>query len=138
MVRDSPIPIAIVGIGCRFPGEANSPEAFWNLLAEGRTAWTEVPADRFQWKSFFHPSAETSECMNQHGGHFVQGDIAAFDAEFFELSPLETKAIDPQQRLLLETTYEALESAGIRLECFSGSNAAVFGMSDTLVLCTHA
>ncbi|KAF2475207.1 putative polyketide synthase [Lindgomyces ingoldianus] len=126
MACGEPISIAVVGIGCRLPGGANNPEALWSMLAEGRDAWSEIPEDRFTWKTFFHPSPEAQGFMNHRGGHFIQQDVRAFDADFFGISPLEARAIDPQQRLLLETSYEAAENAGIPLEEFKGTDTAVF------------
>ncbi|KAH7132181.1 polyketide synthase [Dendryphion nanum] len=119
-------PIAIVGIGCRFPGDAVDSESLWSMLAEGRNAWSDVPQTRFNWGSFFHPSPEKQACMNHRGGHFIRQDVAAFDTEMFGISPLEAKAMDPQQRLLLEITYEAVENAGITMDQFKGSDAAVY------------
>ena len=127
MAEHAPVPIAVVGLGCRFPGGANDPEALWAMLREGRDAWTEVPDTRYNWRSFYHPSPEARGAHNHRGGHFLDKDIAAFDANFFEISPAEAAAVDPQQRLLLETAYEALENAGITLEQVKGSNTSVFG-----------
>ena len=121
-----PSPIAIVGIGCRFPGGASTPEKLWELLSDGRSAWTKVPEERFNEKSFIHPNADDRGAHNHRGGHFLQEDVGAFDAEFFGISPAEAKAMDPQQRLLLETTYEALENSGIPVESVYGSNTGVF------------
>lgn len=136
-MADAPTPIAVVGIGCRFPGGANDPDALWRILSEGRDAWSEAPNSRFKWQSFHHLDPEAQGCMNHRGGHYIQQDIAAFDTEFFGISPLEAAAIDPQQRLLLETTYEAVENAGILLDNFKGSDAAVFGMCALSIYNTH-
>ncbi|TDB91902.1 acyltransferase domain-containing protein [Actinomadura sp. KC216] len=103
-------PIAVVGMACRFPGGADSPEAFWNLLVEGRDAVTEVPADRWD--------------TAQRGG-FLR-DVSGFDAAFFGISPREAEAMDPQQRMLLETAWEALERAGIGPGSLAGSRTGVF------------
>lgn len=121
-----PDPIAIIGIGCRFPGGANSPEKLWSLLSEGRETWSEVPEDRFDWKSFHHPDQEKAGAHNHRGGHFLDSDIATFDGKFFGIPPQECEAIDPQYRLQLEVTYEALENAGLPLEKLRGSNTAVY------------
>ena len=126
MKEQTPIPIAVVGIGCRFSGGANDPEKLWSLLAEGRDAWSEVPADRFNSEAFYHPDADANGALNCRGGHFLDQDIRAFDAEFFGISPVEAQVIDPQQRIQLETAYEALENAGIPLEQVRGSATAVF------------
>ncbi|KAG9238233.1 hypothetical protein BJ875DRAFT_492652, partial [Amylocarpus encephaloides] len=122
-----PVSIAVVGIGCRFPGGANDPEKLWDLLSEGRDAWSEVPKNRFNSRSFYHPNAgETQGMYNHHGGHFLEQDIAAFDSGFFGIPPFESQAIDPQQRILLEVAYEALENAGIPLESAQGTDTAVY------------
>lgn len=119
-------PIAIIGFSCRFPGGATDPDKFWDILAEGRNVWSEVPLDRFNWKSYYHPSPENAGTTHSIGGHFLDQDIAAFDASFFGISPLEASAIDPQQRLQLESAYEALEASGLSLESIRGSNTGVY------------
>ncbi|CRG92715.1 Lovastatin nonaketide synthase [Talaromyces islandicus] len=123
----NPIPLAIVGIGCRLPGDATSPEKLWDMLANGKSAWSKVPADRWNEEAFLHPDPDDTNGTHNHaGGHFLKQDIGAFDASFFNVLPQEAAAMDPQQRLLLETTYEALESAGIRQEDIQKSNTAVY------------
>ncbi|KAF2733888.1 hypothetical protein EJ04DRAFT_604239 [Polyplosphaeria fusca] len=126
MADREPEPIAVIGIGCRFPGGANSPETLWSMLTEAVDAWSDVPQNRFAWKSFYDPSPEKQGCMNHRGGHFLQQDVSTFDADFFGISPAEARSIDPQQRILLETTYESIESAGISLEDFKGSDTSVY------------
>ncbi|TAQ91354.1 hypothetical protein B7494_g345 [Chlorociboria aeruginascens] len=122
-----PVPIAVVGMGCRFPGGANSPEKLWDILSEGRDGWSEVPEERFTWKSFYHPDPETQGTLNHRGGHFLdQKDIAAFDAGFFGIPPIESEGIDPQHRIQLEVAYEALENAGLSMEAIQGSDSAVY------------
>ena len=118
--------IAIVGMSCRFPGGANDPEKLWSLISQGRSAWQDVPSDRFNWKSFYHPSPDINGTMNHRGGHFLDQDISAFDAAFFGIPPAEARAMDPQQRIQLETAYEALENAGFSLEQIRGSSTAVY------------
>jgi len=108
--RDPVMPIAIVGIGGRYPGNASNPEKLWDLIAEKRSALTEVPQDRFNVDAFYHPHHERQGTINVRGGHFMEGDVSAFDAPFFSLTPNEAKAMDPQQRMALECTYEALEN----------------------------
>lgn len=130
MTDGESVSIAVIGIGCRLPGGVNSPESLWTVLDEGIDAWSDVPPDRFRWESFYEHNPATQGCMNHRGGHFLQQDVATFDADFFGIPPLEAKAIDPQQRLLLETTYEAIESAGISLDKFKGSETSVFGESN--------
>lgn len=118
--------IAIIGMSCRFPGGADDPEKLWSMLSDGRNAWSEVPSDRFNWKSFHHPNPDVNGTLNHRGGHFLEQDISLFDPSFFGVSSAEAHAMDPQQRLQLETTYEALENAGIPLKHIQGSDTAVY------------
>ncbi|PSN58811.1 ketoacyl-synt-domain-containing protein [Corynespora cassiicola Philippines] len=118
--------IAIIGVGCRFPGGANSQDLLWDLLESEKSAWTTVPATRWREDAFRHASPELQGMHNHAGGHFIDQDIAAFDGSFFGLSASECEAVDPQQRLQLEVAYEALENAGISLEKVAGSNTAVY------------
>ncbi|MEU6724632.1 beta-ketoacyl synthase N-terminal-like domain-containing protein [Nonomuraea wenchangensis] len=123
-------PVAVIGVGCRFPG-AQGPEAYWKLLIDGRDAVGEVPEGR--WEAFDDGSARTREALagvTRHGGFLA--DVAGFDAEFFGISPGEAAAMDPQQRLLLETAWEALEHAGHAPRTLSGSRTGVYaGLSGT-------
>ncbi|KFY27180.1 hypothetical protein V493_03667 [Pseudogymnoascus sp. VKM F-4281 (FW-2241)] len=118
-------PIAIIGLACRFPGGANSPEELWQMLAEGRSGWSEIPADRYNWKSFYHPDVDAEAAHNQTGGGYIDRDLAAFDAAFFNIPAAEANGLDPQQRIQLETTYEALENAGLPLDSVKGSKTSV-------------
>ncbi|KAI8631471.1 Aft9-1, partial [Xylariaceae sp. FL1651] len=127
MTDTSPIPLAVVGIGCRFPGDATNPDKLWDLLSKGKSAWSKVPADRWNEEAFLHPDPDDTNGSHNHvGGHFLRQDVGEFDAGFFNVLPGEAASMDPQQRLLLETTYEALESAGIRQEDIQKSNTAVY------------
>ncbi len=117
-------PIAVVGIGCRFPGGVTGPESFWDLLVEGRNAISTVPADRWDAEAFYDPDPLTPGHMTTKWGGFVP-DIAGFDAEFFGITPREAAAMDPQQRMLLEVAWEALEHAGIPTDSLSGTRAGV-------------
>ena len=93
-------PIAVVGIGCRFPPDIDSPEAFWSLLARGGDAVTEIPADR--WDSDFYHDPDASapgKICTRRGGFLRHKDL--FDPQFFKISPREATYMDPQQRLLL-------------------------------------
>ncbi|KEY67212.1 Sat13 [Stachybotrys chartarum IBT 7711] len=127
MSGPNPVPLAIVGIACRFPGDATNPERFWDLLANARSGWSRVPNDRWNEEAFWHPDPDDTNGTNNHmGGHFLNQDLARFDAGFFNVTPQEAASMDPQQRLLLETTYEALESAGIPQEHIRGSNTAAY------------
>ncbi|MGV0627800.1 SDR family NAD(P)-dependent oxidoreductase, partial [Mycolicibacter minnesotensis] len=118
-------PIAVVGLGCRFPGDINSPEALWQFLGDGGNAVTEVPADR--WEPFDDGSPETAATISRttRWGSFLR-DIAAFDAEFFDISSREATKMDPQQRLLLEVAWEALEHAGIPATSLRRSQTGVY------------
>ena len=107
-------PIAIVGIGCRFPG-AKGPQAFWRLLVDGIDAITEVPANRFDINAFYDPAPGVAGKISSRFGGFI-ADVENFDAGFFGISPREAEAMDPQQRILIEIAYEALEDAGLPAE----------------------
>ncbi|KAL8676104.1 MAG: hypothetical protein Q9186_007343 [Xanthomendoza sp. 1 TL-2023] len=131
VMKELPAPLAIVGVGCRLPGGVHNTETLWKLLLEGQNAWSPVPKDRYNEVAFTHPSPDHTGTTNHHGGHFLHQDIAAFDADFFNISPSEAQAMDPQQRLLLETAYEAFENAGITLDQLRGSSTAVYAATFT-------
>ncbi|ALK29465.1 type I polyketide synthase [Burkholderia plantarii] len=117
--------IAIVGIACRFPGGANSPDELWSLLRAERDAVTQIPAERFGTEFYQHPSKrEAGKSYTFSAG--VLDDIAGFDAAFFGISPREASQMDPQQRLLLELAWETFEHAGLRPQDLRGSNCGVF------------
>ncbi|EXK33530.1 hypothetical protein FOMG_10801 [Fusarium oxysporum f. sp. melonis 26406] len=122
---DPNMPIAITGISTRFPGGADTPEALWRMISKGKSAWSKVPEDRFALDAFYHPDPDRNGAMNVVGGHFLDEDIACFDAPFFGISRNEAKAMDPQQRLQLESAYEALENAGISIDQASGTKTSV-------------
>lgn len=117
--------IAIVGLGCRFPGNADNPQQYWNLLKNGIDAITDVPASRWDAKCFYHPDSRTSGKTQLRQGGFI-GSVDLFDANFFEISAAEASQMDPQQRLLLEVTWETLEDAGLRPSSLRQSDTAVF------------
>lgn len=118
-------PIALIGIGCRYPGDAAGPEAFWKLLAEGVDAITEVPGDRWSIAKYYHPDPGLPGKTNSRWGGFLE-KFDQFDPGFFGISPREAQFMDPQQRLLLETAWESLEDAGICLPAGQGSKTGVF------------
>lgn len=122
----SPEPIAIIGMSCRFPGGASEPSRLWDALAEGKSAWSEVPEDRFNAKAFHHTRDPHPSTTNTTGGHFLDNDLAKFDCSFFEIKPTEARALDPQQRLALELAYEAFENAGQTIPKLWGSNTGVY------------
>jgi acyl transferase domain-containing protein len=118
-------PIAVVGMGCRFPGGADGPEAFWRLLREGVDAIREVPPDRWNIDDYYDPDPGAPGKMNTRWGGFLR-DVDQFDAEFFGISPREAVRVDPQQRLLLEVSWEALEDAGIAAGDIAQTKAGVY------------
>src|SRR5215213_11162321 len=117
--------IAIIGIGCRFPGGVNDTEAFWKLLVEGREAVTEVPADRWNVERFFYAEPGIAGKSVARRGGFLES-IDTFDPQFFGISPREAPYVDPQHRLLLETAYEAIEDAGLVLDLERGTDLGVY------------
>jgi len=119
------IAVAIVGIGCRFPGGVTDAASFWQLLTEGRDAIGEIPSDRINIERYFDSRAATPGRMMTRSGGFLER-IEEFDADFFEMSPREAERLDPQQRLLLETAWEALEDAGQDTTKLEGTPTGVF------------
>ncbi|MEP7049211.1 MAG: type I polyketide synthase [Pseudomonadota bacterium] len=118
-------PIAIVGVACRFPGGAHTPEALWQLLAEGRDAITQIARDGIELERFYDARPATPGRMFSRWGGFLDG-LEQFDAEFFGISPREAESLDPAQRLLLETAWEALEDASIEPGALRAEPVGVF------------
>jgi acyl transferase domain-containing protein/acyl carrier protein len=118
-------PLAIVGAGCRFPGSADSPEAFWQLLKTGVDAIREVPCDRWDVDALYDPTPQTPGKMYTRWGGFLDR-VDLFDAGFFGISAREATFMDPQQRLLLEVAWESIESAGLTADDLRGSSTGVF------------
>ena len=117
-------PVAVVGIGCRFPGNVTGPESFWQLLVDGGDAIGEVPPDRWDADAFYDPDPSASGRMTTKWGGFV-ADVDGFDADFFGITPREAAAMDPQHRMVLEVAWEALEHAGIPPDSLSGTRTGV-------------
>jgi acyl transferase domain-containing protein len=117
------IPIAVVGIDCRFPG-ASDKDAFWQLLMDGVVTDTEVPSQRWDVDTYYHPDGVAGS-MNTRRAHFID-DVDAFDNDFFGIAPIEAAALDPQQRLLLQASWRALEDAGIDPRSLAGTPTGVF------------
>lgn len=118
-------PIAVVGSGCRFPGESSTPSKLWELLENPRDLLSKIPSDRFNAAAFYHPDGAHHGSTNVQHSYFLTEDPKAFDASFFNITRLEADCIDPQQRLLMETVYEALSAAGLKVEDLQGSQTAV-------------
>jgi acyl transferase domain-containing protein/acyl carrier protein len=117
-------PIAIVGLSCRLP-KANDKNAFWELLKNGVSGITQVPADRWDKDYYFDADTSVKGKMNTMWGGFLDA-VDQFDPEFFGISPRETNQMDPQQRLMMELSWEALEDAGIHPSSLKGTKAGVF------------
>lgn len=117
-------PIAIIGIGCRFPGGAASPASFWKLLTEEVDAISEVPDSRWKLEDYYDPKPQRGKTYAKWGGFLDRVDL--FDAAYFGITPREAQAMDPQQRLLLETAVEAIDDAGQTPEHFRGRRTGVF------------
>ncbi len=116
--------VAVVGIGCAFPGASN-PGEFWERLLSGTDSVSVVPGDRFDIAEHYScDPREPGKTVSRHGGFLT--DAYAFDAGFFGISPAEAAEMDPQQRLLLQVAWESLEDAGLRPSSLAGSRTGVF------------
>ncbi|MEK8069608.1 type I polyketide synthase [Rhodococcoides navarretei] len=118
-------PLAIVGIGCRFPGGADTPEGFWDMMCGGIDATGIIPEARWNSAKYFDPNpAKNGKMITERGGFL--NEVDQFDPQFFGISPREAHSLDPQQRLLLRATWEAFEDGGIRAEDLAGQQVGVF------------
>jgi acyl transferase domain-containing protein len=118
-------PIVIVGVACRFPGEANSPEAFWRLLRNGVNAVDRIPDERWDVNAYYDANPDAPGKSYAAHGAFIK-DVDLFDAAFFNIAPVEATTMDPQQRLLLELSWEAFENAAIAADSLRGERVGVF------------
>ncbi len=118
-------PIAIVGMGCRFPGSANNPDLFWENLRDGVDSITDIPASRWDASELYDPDPDAPGKIATLWGGFID-DVDRFEPQFFGISPREAVTMDPQQRLMLEVSWEALENAGYAPDKLSGSKSGVF------------
>ena len=117
-------PIAVIGSGCRLPGEASTPSKLWELLRQPRDLLRRI--NRFNPDGFYHLDGYHHGTTNVQESYLLSEDHRLFDPEFFNIKPVEASSIDPMQRILLETVYEALESAGETIEALQGSNTAFY------------
>ncbi len=118
-------PIAIIGIGCRFPGKVYSPAQFWTLLCDGVDTISEIPSDRWSIDAYYHSNPQVQGRSYSKWGGFLSG-VDRFDPEVFGISPREAKVLDPQQRLMLEVSLEAIEDSGHLLSNLHSSQTGVF------------
>lgn len=106
----SPEPLAIIGIACRFAGDATDPRSLWKFLLDGQCAAGHLPTERFNAIGYYHPDPEHGGTTATTRGYFLKDNIDAFDVPFFQLAESDVLAMDPQQKLLLENVYHALEN----------------------------
>ncbi|CAH0052312.1 unnamed protein product [Clonostachys solani] len=125
-------PVAVVGMGCRLPGDVKSASDFWELMMSKGTGQTpKVPESRFKIDAHIHENNDRPGSFNVLGGYFLNESLEQFDPSCFNITPIEAMWMDPQQRKLLEVVYESFESAGVTLDTVSGSKTAVFAASFT-------
>ncbi|KAI0382393.1 hypothetical protein F5Y04DRAFT_45601 [Hypomontagnella monticulosa] len=124
--RDEHEPVAIVGMGCRWPGGVRNAPELWEFLRDRTDGWREFDDPRFSAKGFHHPNSNRPGTMAMRGAFLADGDARLFDHAFFGMTGLEVETLDPSQRKLLEVTYEALENAGETWDSVSGSRTGVF------------
>lgn len=123
--REQHEPIAVIGMACRFPGGADNPDAYWDLLSQGRDATGELPAGRWSMEASYDPDPDApGKSYVRRGGFLAQ--VNGFDPQLFGISPREAASIDPQHRLVLELAWEALEHANLAADRLQGSPTGVF------------
>lgn len=126
MDTESQEPVAVIGMGCRYPGGAKSPEEYWELLKRGGDAVTEIPEERWDKELYYDPDPEVKGRMFTKSGGFLKDGVYDFDPHFFSISPKEALSMDPQHRLLMEVCWEAVENAGIDAADLRESSTGVF------------
>ncbi|KAL4745177.1 hypothetical protein BDW72DRAFT_198893 [Aspergillus terricola var. indicus] len=119
------IPLALIGMAFKFPQGLDTADSFWEALCAARSMWSQFPPSRLNFNGVYDADEERLNSFPLKGAHFVDGDVGAFDAPFFTLSPTEAAEIDPQARILLEITYHALENAGIPISTIAGTRTSV-------------
>jgi acyl transferase domain-containing protein len=119
-------PIAVLGVGCRFPGGIHNPDSFWNAILEKFDAISDIPTDRWSRNKFCSANDGAPGKMYIEKGGFLSQPLDLFDAAFFGISPREAEFLDPQQRLLLEVAWEALENAGLDPRALAGTDVGVY------------
>jgi acyl transferase domain-containing protein len=123
---DSWFPIAVIGIGCRFPGGIEDPQAYWDFLIDKKCGITEVPPDRWSLDAHFDSDPDTYGKARSKWGGFLQRDVFGFDPAFFDISPREAMLMDPQQRLLLQVAYEAVQHGATTIDALQRVRTGVF------------
>lgn len=123
-------PIAVIGSGCRFPGESDTPSKLWSLIRDPHDLSKKPPLSRFDIDTFYHPVGTHHGTTNATKSYWLEDsdrtDVSKFDAGFFNIQPSEVDAMDPQQRLLMEVVYDSLCAAGQPMEKLRGSDTAVY------------
>ncbi|MFG1283786.1 SDR family NAD(P)-dependent oxidoreductase [Xanthobacter autotrophicus] len=121
-----PEAVAVIGIGCRFPGGITSADGYWSFLLGKRCGIREIPADRWNVRNYYDPDPESAGRSYSKWGGFLSGDVFNFDPAFFDMAPREVMLMDPQQRLLLQVAYESIEDSGVPLRTLQRQRAGVF------------
>ncbi|KAI0102777.1 thiolase-like protein [Nemania sp. FL0031] len=119
-------PIAVIGLDAKYPCDGDTPEKFYEFLLAGRSARGPIPPGRYNSAAFWHPDNHRDGIIGGKEGHFIQGNVRAFDAPFFSVTPAEAASMDPQQRMLLECVYTALENSGLTMDAVKGSQTGVY------------
>lgn len=120
--------IAIIGLAFRGPGDATTPGKLWDMLVDGRSAFSSVPKNKWSQDGHYHPSPARGGSSHVHAGHFLHSnqDGSSFDAAFFDIRRSEVLSMDLQQRLVMENVFEAIENAGFTIDDVRGSDTSVF------------